>query len=219
MKEMMELIRTLIRDKGQASGPDPQNETAQHDQKREEPVYPAGFTPSYALNVHMAQAPLMQQAGGFPYGYAPPPVQVNETAHSSGGNAANPIEIPNLDDLAVIEKIRRESIEQSKSNEAQRKLALIEERLKAVEGSDVYGLVDAHKMSLVLDLMLPSKFKVPTFNKYEGTKCLSAHVYMYCRKMMGYTSNDKLLIHYFQDSLNGSATRWYNLLNQDQVKS
>ena len=64
----------------------------------------------------------MQQAGGFLYGYAPPPVQVNETAHSSGGNAANPIEIPNLDDLAVIEKIRRESIEQSESNEAQRKL-------------------------------------------------------------------------------------------------
>ena len=28
MSEMMELIRTLIRDKGQASGPSPQNETA-----------------------------------------------------------------------------------------------------------------------------------------------------------------------------------------------
>ena len=27
MAEMMELIRTLIRDKGQASGPSPQNET------------------------------------------------------------------------------------------------------------------------------------------------------------------------------------------------
>ena len=29
MTEMMELIRTLIRDKGQASGPNPQNEIAQ----------------------------------------------------------------------------------------------------------------------------------------------------------------------------------------------
>ena len=28
MTEMMELIRTLIRDKGPASGPNPQNETA-----------------------------------------------------------------------------------------------------------------------------------------------------------------------------------------------
>ena len=98
-------------------------------------------------------------------------------------------------------------MEQSESNEAQWKLKLIEERLKAVEGSDVYGLVDAYKMSLVPDLVLPPKFKVPTFDKYDGTKCPSAHLYMYYRKMTGYTSNDKLLIHCFQDSLSGSATR------------
>ena len=60
MSEMMELIRTLIRDKGQALGPGPQNKTVQPNQRREEPVYPAGFTPPYAPNVHMAQAPPMQ---------------------------------------------------------------------------------------------------------------------------------------------------------------
>ena len=37
--------------------------------------------------------------------------------------------------------------------------------------------------------------------------------------MRGYTGNDKLLIHYFQDSLSGSTTRWYNLLSRDQIKS
>ena len=182
---MMELIWTLIKDKGQASSPGPQNETAQHDQRREEPVYPAGFTLSYALNIHMAQAPPMQQAGGFQYGYAPPLIQVNKIGQNSGGNAAEPIEIPNLDDSAVVEKIRRESIKQFESNEVQRKLELIEERLKAMEGSDVYGLVDAYKMSLVQDLVLPPKFKVPTFDKYDGTKCPSTHLYMYCRTMTG----------------------------------
>ena len=88
-----------------------------------------------------------------------------------------------------------------------------------MEGSDVYGLVDAYKMSLVPDLVIPSKFKVPTFEKYDGTKCPSAHLYMYYRKMTGYTSNDKLLIHCFQDSLIGSTTRWYNLLSRDKIKS
>ena len=88
-----------------------------------------------------------------------------------------------------------------------------------MEGSDVYGLVDAYKMSLVPDLLLPLKFKVPTFDKYDGTKCPSAHLYMYCKKTTGYTSNDKLLIHCFQDSLSGSSTRWYNFLSQDQIKS
>ena len=78
MSKMMELIKTLIRDKGQASGLGPQNETAQPDQRREELVYPTGFTPSYASNVHVAQVPPMQQVGGFLYGYAPPPMRVNE---------------------------------------------------------------------------------------------------------------------------------------------
>ena len=55
MSKMMELIRTLLRDKGQALGLNPQNKTAQSDQRREEPVYLAGFTYSYASNVHMAQ--------------------------------------------------------------------------------------------------------------------------------------------------------------------
>ena len=99
MTEMMELIRILIRDKGQASGPGPQNETAQQDQRREEPVYPVGFTPPYASNVHVAQAPPMQQAGGFPYGYAPPPTRVNEVGQNSRENTADPITIPDLDDL------------------------------------------------------------------------------------------------------------------------
>ena len=88
-------------------------------------------------------------------------------------------------------------MEQSENNEAQQKLELIEKWLKAVEGFDVYGLVDAYKISLVSDLVLPSKFKVPTFDKYDGTKCLSAHLYMYYRKITRYTSNDKLLIHCF----------------------
>ena len=81
----------------------------------------------------------MQQARGFQYGYAPRPVRVNEMGQNSGGNANNPIEIPNLDDPTIIEKIRQESMEQSESNEAQRKLELIEKRLKAMEGSMCMG--------------------------------------------------------------------------------
>ena len=98
MTEMMELIRTLIRDKGQASGPNPQNETAQTDQRKEELVYPPGYTSPYAPNVHMAQAPPMQQARGFPYGYAPPSTRVNEVGQNSKANEADPIMVPNLDD-------------------------------------------------------------------------------------------------------------------------
>ena len=132
---------------------------------------------------------------------------------------ADPIAVPDLDNPKEQEKIRKESLEQSESNEAQRKLELIEERLRMVEGSDAYNLVDASKMSLVPDLVLPPKFKVLIFEKYDGTKCPSVHLYMYCRKMIGHTSNDKLLIHCFQNSLTRSATRWYNQLSQENVRS
>ena len=98
MLEIMELIRTLIRDKGQALGPSPQNETAQPDQRREEHVYPTGFTPPYISNVHVAQAPPMQPAGGFPYSYAPPSTRVNEMGQNSGQNMAEPITVSDLDD-------------------------------------------------------------------------------------------------------------------------
>ena len=98
MTEMMELIRTLVRDKGSASGPNPQNETAQPDQRREDVVYPPGYTPPYALNIHMAQAPPMKQAGGFPYGYALPSTRVNKIGQNLGQNMAEPITVSDLDD-------------------------------------------------------------------------------------------------------------------------
>ena len=59
LTKMMELLRTLVKEKGQASGQGQQNETAQYDQRREEPVYLTGFTLLYAPNVHIAQVPPM----------------------------------------------------------------------------------------------------------------------------------------------------------------
>ena len=53
----------------------------------------------------------------------------------------------------------------------------------------------------VLDLVLPLKFKVPNFEKYDGTKCPLAHLFIFCQKMTGYIENEKLIIHCFQDSL------------------
>ena len=85
-----------------------------------------GFTPPYALNVHVAQVPSTQQAGGFPYGYAPPPTRVNEVSQNSEANIADPIMVPNLDDPSEQEKLRKESSEQSENNEAQRKLELLQ---------------------------------------------------------------------------------------------
>ena len=60
----------------------------------------------------------MPQMGGFPYDYAPLPTQTHEVGQNSGANTVDPIIISDLDDPKEQEKIRKESLEQSESNEA-----------------------------------------------------------------------------------------------------
>ena len=66
--------------------------------------------------------------------------------------------------------------------------------------------MDAIELSLVPDVVILHKFKMLDFVKYIGSTCPKAHMTMFCRKMVGHTGNDKLLIHCFQESLIGSVT-------------
>ena len=84
----------------------------------------------------------------------------------------------------------------------------LEERLKAVEGFDAFE-VDALEMGLVPDVVIPPKFKVPDFGKYKGRTCPRNHLRSYCRKMHAHAHDQKLMIHYFQDSLSGASLDWY----------
>ncbi|KAL4348719.1 hypothetical protein GQ457_17G013990 [Hibiscus cannabinus] len=117
----------------------------------------------------------------------------------------------------LLEKLKEE---QSKDFGAtDDKFKHLEERIKAMEGTDAFIGTDAMELSLVPDLILPPNFKVPEFEKFDGTSCPNAHLTMFCRKMTGYGNDDKLLIHCFQDSLTGSAMRWYNQLSRVQVST
>ena len=88
-----------------------------------------------------------------------------------------------------------------------------------MEGINIPGGVDAGELSLVHGLVIPHKFKTFVFVKYDGTKCLMAHLTMYCRKISAHMDNDKLLIYYFQDSLIGIAAQWYLKLDQNHIRS
>ena len=73
--------------------------------------------------------------------------------------------------------------------------------MRAMEEINIPGSLDATELSLVLGLVIPHKFKTPTFDKYDDTKCPTTHLTMYYLKMSTYTDDDKLLIYCFQDSL------------------
>ena len=59
----------------------------------------------------------MPQMGGFPYGYPLPSAKTNNVGQNFRANTTDPIMISNLDDPKEQEKIRKESLEQSESNE------------------------------------------------------------------------------------------------------
>ena len=105
----------------------------------------------------------------------------------AGVGPVDPLAVPDLDELARKGK--------SLQDKALEKYELLEERMRAMEGIDIPGSLDATELSLVSGLVIPHKFKTPTFDKYDYTKCPTTHLTMYCRKMSAYTNNDTLLIH------------------------
>ena len=94
-----------------------------------------------------------------------------------------------------------------------------EERLRVIEGSGSYMFWDATGLCLVPDVIIPPKFKVLEFEKYKGTSCPKNHLTMYCRKMAAHAYYEKLLIHFFQDSLVGVALNWYMHLEPTYIRS
>jgi len=97
--------------------------------------------------------------------------------------------------------------------------AFIEERLRVVEGFGDYPFADMTDLCLVPDIVIPPKFKVPDFDRYKGTTCPKNHLKMYCRKMGAYSRDEKLLMHFFQDSLVGAAVIWYTNLEASRIRT
>jgi len=95
----------------------------------------------------------------------------------------------------------------------------LEERLQAIEGNKSYGFGDVVGLSLVPDVVIPPKFKVSEFEKYRGTTCTKSHLTMYCRKIADDTYDEKLFIHFFQDSLARAALNWYIHLEPTHINS
>ncbi|KAK5833781.1 hypothetical protein PVK06_017639 [Gossypium arboreum] len=211
MAKMMEMMSALVKGKGPMRSPDIEESRSRihHDQ---DPLYPPRFTPPLAYTTQRGYT--QGEPTGLEHRPMPPapPTNLGQGIFASnpGASPANPL-VPDLDDPAEVAKL--------KSDNHDAKYRGLEERLKAIEGTEVFSALGAKELSLVPNLILPPKFKVPDFEKYDGTRCPKAHLVMFCRKMTGYVNEDKLLIHCFQDSLTGLALRWYNQLSREKIRS
>ena len=89
----------------------------------------------------------------------------------------------------------------------QQRCDLLDKKLKEIEGVNDLGSVDPKELCLVPDLVMPLEFKMPKFEKYDGTKCPKNHLATYCNKMAGHPRNEDLLIYAFYESLTGATVQ------------
>lgn len=94
---------------------------------------------------------------------------------------------------------------------------VLEKTLRAMEGDQVFGVV-AKEMCLVFGLVIPTKFKNHFLTSTMCPSCPKSHLIIYYRNMTVYVENDKLMIHYFQDSLSGASSKWYLSLDQSRIQ-
>ena len=83
----------------------------------------------------------------------------------------DPFTVPNQNDLCEQERLRKDLFGRSKHVDMQQMCSLIDKKLKEIEVVNNLGSVDPRELCLVPDLVIPPKFKMLTFKKYDGTKC------------------------------------------------
>jgi len=121
--------------------------------------------------------------------------------------------------LLTIDSIKKESQKGKMVKEdGLNKLVALKQRMRAFEGIRLYDLIKAAEMCLVPNVVIPKKFRVPEVVKYMGTQCPITHLKAYCNKMAEVVDDEKLLIHFFQDSLSDAALTWYMRLDNTKVK-
>ncbi|XP_058783353.1 uncharacterized protein LOC131658035 [Vicia villosa] len=94
----------------------------------------------------------------------------------------------------------------------------LEERMKAVEIQKIPGL-DFEELGLISGVVIPPKFKTPTFAKYDGVSCPKLHLKSYVRKIQPHTTDKMLWIHLFQESLSGTQLEWYYQLEGTNIRT
>ena len=72
----------------------------------------------------------------------------------------------------------------------------LEDRLAAMELQRVPGL-DSEELGLVAGIVIPPKFKVPTFAKYDSLSYPKMHLRSYVRKIQPHSSDKDLWVHFF----------------------
>ncbi|MBE2321199.1 hypothetical protein DVA67_035075 [Solirubrobacter sp. CPCC 204708] len=97
------------------------------------------------------------------------------------------------------------------------KIEALEKALRGIRKSD--DLVDMSSLSLFPKARLPSHFRMPELEKFDGMGCPKTHLKMYVRAMQPRGADDELLAQMFHETLIGSALKWFLALDESRIKT
>ncbi|KAK5819655.1 hypothetical protein PVK06_024672 [Gossypium arboreum] len=150
------------------------------EETNEDLQYPPGFTPTHVPTkpeINLQRPSIIIMAQQIQAG-ASIPMNFQAGSGSNLVNNPNYPTVPDLDEVTEEEKSRMESQKQLEEH-----CKWLEKKFRAMESADNHQGIDAKDLSLVPDLVLPPKFKMPEFEKYNGMSCPKAYITMFCRRM------------------------------------
>ncbi|KAI3443225.1 uncharacterized protein J3R85_000148 [Psidium guajava] len=132
------------------------------------------------------------------------------------GTDRAPIYVPPLEDVIitgassgtslVVPAPQASPVARGISEEAMKAIAQMKQQIREMEGAHNIPQID---LSVFSKVDVPEKFKIPDFEKYDGTSNPVQHVQMYQARMGRHVAKGPLMVQTFQASLKDAAMRWY----------
>ena len=85
----------------------------------------------------------------------------------------------------------------------------MEDVLRFLSGPNLYTSTSFEDLCFYPDMVMPSKFKLPDFSKYNCTEEPMTHMRLYAGALCGHANPEKLMMHLFQHSLTGATAQWF----------
>ncbi|XP_019253961.1 PREDICTED: uncharacterized protein LOC109232660 [Nicotiana attenuata] len=97
-----------------------------------------------------------------------------------------------------------------------RKLKSLEDAMRGLRGFGTNQSVKYVELCAFPEVELPAGYKIPKFEKFDGSGNPFFHLKLYCENLIGVGQNEGIRIKLFNQSLSGKALEWYS--KQDVTK-
>ncbi|XP_059295553.1 uncharacterized protein LOC132048889 [Lycium ferocissimum] len=160
---------------------------------------PLLFTATSSKTQYIPPAP-HQVPPVYTYATAPPLTQTQGLCHAD------------VDHYVEVEKETR-AVNDEMIN---RKLKSLEEAMRSLRGLGSNQSVRYEELCAFPEVELPPGYKIPKFEKFDGSGNPFFHLKVYCEKLIGVGKNEGIRVKLFNQSLSGKALEWYS--KQDTTK-